>query len=676
MSDANVETPLSHPTEETLSAYRDRELTPGERSRVDNHLAQCAACRRTLREYEFFATQLRGEPEAVPSRLDWELRERLALQHRGRGWRFLPAAGSLAAAALLMVLASSVFNAVGPAPAASAFPAPNATAVALTTAVEIVYPSGIDKLAVESSVAIEPPVQVVKEWRGDTLVLKPQEPLQPNTTYSVRAPAPPAQNALPQLPPLPPVPVLTQAAPKPETSPTPAVITSFTTAPVAVASAPSPAAAAVTPARGTMPAAAVALASPIATGTALPPTRDVAVAPPATPALTPPAAFTAARIRDAATDLADFLARREASLALGEATAPANLVQVTEQAFAGGKMLSRADERLVYVLYRKGTWTGFADVAPARDEATGPGRGLGLPTPGATGIPTAIPSATGTPTPAATPAASDLAVPKGAFARIWRERDEVRGALGESIGPERTSMGAMRAFANGTVLAGARRNVYVLYADGRWLEFAFVAQGKGDGRSTPTPSPTPAATLIPAPTPGGTAATPTPAGNWIEVADKAPACAVPVTRGFGIAYSEPLVEARLGCPVGAERGLALAEQAFENGAMLWRSDTRAIYVLGQDGTWTQRQDTFVEGEEMAEDSPPAGMLAPARGFGKVWRESPGLRHSLGWAVAPERGFTGAAQEFANGVMLWSDRKEIVILYADGHWERLPDRFAD
>jgi hypothetical protein len=34
---------------------------------------------------------------------------------------------------------------------------------------------------------------------------------------------------------------------------------------------------------------------------------------------------------------------------------------------------------------------------------------------------------------------------------------------------------------------------------------------------------------------------------------------------------------------------------------------------------------------------------PVRGFGRVWREWPGVRQRLGWALAPERAFTAALQ---------------------------------
>jgi hypothetical protein len=41
--------------------------------------------------------------------------------------------------------------------------------------------------------------------------------------------------------------------------------------------------------------------------------------------------------------------------------------------------------------------------------------------------------------------------------------------------------------------------------------------------------------------------------------------------------------------------------------------------------------------------PPPGRYQPIRGFGMVWREQPGVRDRLGWAVEPETGYETAIQ---------------------------------
>jgi hypothetical protein len=155
-------------------------------------------------------------------------------------------------------------------------------------------------------------------------------------------------------------------------------------------------------------------------------------------------------------------------------------------------------------------------------------------------------------------------------------------------------------------------------------------------------------------------------------------CAKPPVRGFGKVYEENVsVSRRLGCPTEQERGLSMAEQSFQHGHMLWRADNRTIYVLGSDGRWESYADEWQEGSaQPAVEAPPAGKHAPERGFGKVWREKAGLREGLGWAMAPERGFTGAAQGYEHGLMLWSDARWITVLYDNGTWERFPDTFVE
>ena len=56
-------------------------------------------------------------------------------------------------------------------------------------------------------------------------------------------------------------------------------------------------------------------------------------------------------------------------------------------------------------------------------------------------------------------------------------------------------------------------------------------------------------------------------------------------------------------------------------------------------------DTYADGDPESDPSivPPAGLLQPIRGFGKVWRENQAVRDRLGWAVAPEQGYDAAYQ---------------------------------
>jgi hypothetical protein len=112
------------------------------------------------------------------------------------------------------------------------------------------------------------------------------------------------------------------------------------------------------------------------------------------------------------------------------------------------------------------------------------------------------------------------------------------------------------------------------------------------------------------------------------------------------------------CPRYAAMFTEAAEQAFENGRMIWLQGTDVepsypdtIVVLYDEAispedyraevyedTWTPDQ-----AERDPELTPPPGRYQPIRRFGKLWRENADMRERIGWATAPERGFTGVWQ---------------------------------
>ncbi len=182
-----------------------------------------------------------------------------------------------------------------------------------------------------------------------------------------------------------------------------------------------------------------------------------------------------------------------------------------------------------------------------------------------------------------------------------------------------------------------------------WYPPTLRAEPQGEAWGMPSPTPLP----VPTPTP---AATPTP-------------CVVIPVR-FATIWADR--RDRLGCPMEAEREIALAEEAFEQGRMFWRGDSREIYVLYEDHTWRDFADTWHDGQPQDDPSltAPPGLFQPKRGFGKVWREKLGGPASrIGWAVEEERGFTRVVQAFDEGIILWSDLGTDYILYADGNWEQ-------
>ena len=128
------------------------------------------------------------------------------------------------------------------------------------------------------------------------------------------------------------------------------------------------------------------------------------------------------------------------------------------------------------------------------------------------------------------------------------------------------------------------------------------------------------------------------------------------------------------CPMDAPLTSAGALQGFEGGTMIWVEEENHIYVLFSDENspgWSRHVDEWDPGEP--EDDPtlaaPDGFYQPVRGFGLVWREEPGVRDRLGWAVNDEAGFTTMVQRTS-----YAKYNETYILAQDGEiWRLLPER---
>ena len=176
------------------------------------------------------------------------------------------------------------------------------------------------------------------------------------------------------------------------------------------------------------------------------------------------------------------------------------------------------------------------------------------------------------------------------------------------------------------------------------------------------PAPTP--TLTPSPWHTSTAVatahqvslpTPTPCGG--------------LSDAFAPFWSADLQDA-LGCPVGGEVVVDLAEQPFEGGRMFWRSDLQQIYALTAAGSYFVREDSWVGPEEYAcAGDPPAGLIKPKRGFGLIWCSEAAIREQVGWGLEEERGYRGVLQGFDRGLLLLTDRGEVYALHG-GIWQRL------
>jgi hypothetical protein len=111
-------------------------------------------------------------------------------------------------------------------------------------------------------------------------------------------------------------------------------------------------------------------------------------------------------------------------------------------------------------------------------------------------------------------------------------------------------------------------------------------------------------------------------------------------------------------------------QRYQGGAMLYIAEMREIWVMVETpgrrgGPYYRFPDQFQEGDpEAILDLPvPPGLLQPHRGFGRIWREQPGLRAQLGWAADYEIPFTlraartttgafDASGNFVPGAVVW------------------------
>lgn len=97
-----------------------------------------------------------------------------------------------------------------------------------------------------------------------------------------------------------------------------------------------------------------------------------------------------------------------------------------------------------------------------------------------------------------------------------------------------------------------------------------------------------------------------------------------------------------GCP---EKGIISngSMQTFERGFMIWVESLDTILYSTWDGLSNGRiTDNFVNDVDPIKDESivaPAGLYQPEYGFGKAWREQPGLRDLLGWGNDWSRGYT-------------------------------------
>lgn len=157
------------------------------------------------------------------------------------------------------------------------------------------------------------------------------------------------------------------------------------------------------------------------------------------------------------------------------------------------------------------------------------------------------------------------------------------------------------------------------------------------------------------PTPALVVTTPTPRGSATPVPTATPsptprACEIAVAAPFAGAFRRDV----FGCALRAASTIWAAWEPFERGSMIWRSDTNRSYIFTLGGVW-QVIDVSWDGQSNpGRGDPPAGLMAPQRGFGWAWATRDEIFNALGWATSEEKGFCADVQEFEQGFLLVSN----------------------
>lgn len=136
-----------------------------------------------------------------------------------------------------------------------------------------------------------------------------------------------------------------------------------------------------------------------------------------------------------------------------------------------------------------------------------------------------------------------------------------------------------------------------------------------------------------------------------------------------------------GCPATEAVTTQAATQFFEHGWMVWLEAGDVIYTFFDDGSYALFYGFQLHGDGNTGDGgvkASAGLVAPVRGFGLIWRgeadgaESGWVRDKLGWGVATKFGFetqfqTDQYERFA-GVYLRDSQGQIIYLDpSHGRW---------
>lgn len=174
--------------------------------------------------------------------------------------------------------------------------------------------------------------------------------------------------------------------------------------------------------------------------------------------------------------------------------------------------------------------------------------------------------------------------------------------------------------------------------------------------NVPTASVTATAPANGQPTVANTPVTPTPVAptpTMLVLTPTLVSCQRAVYASFATVYDGT----RLGCAVNDAGLVWSAWEAFERGAMFWRSDNNRAYAFFTGNSWLPVNERWDDQPVPSRGEPPAGLRAPERGFGYAWGLRDDFFQRLGWATDQERGFCAIIQSFERGFILQSSDVE-------------------